>query len=267
MRRDGCDSRSLFIRYRIAGSHHARRTCNKRRILSSLQKKLCQGKNKEIFDSPNQHNGDRFQQYFSRDSRRPKSACIETKKNQYKFLGWQGWRLGVWAEVNSQGEILFYEFQEKGLHRSCSVTPHSLLIDYQCSVTHHVWNRLGDLELPKLNFLTVSPKKVKNSAICGLALVGRIQRTCMGHSDAICSMLRLFWILENYSFMDTDTLHCRLILIDIFLIHKITMNDNYYSLSLTMHSLSSILLYLLPSNHLQDSYSQLFQLFLSCQYT
>lgn len=62
--------------------------------------------------------------------------------------------------------------------------------------------------------------------------------------------------------MDPDTLHCRLILTDIFLIHKITMNNDYYSFSPTMHGLSSSLLYLLPSNHLQDSYSQLFQLFM-----
>lgn len=145
---------------------------------------------------------------------------------------------------------------------------HSLLIDYQCSVTHHVWKRLGDLELPKLSFLTVSPKKVKTvqpvdskwwEEFRGPGWVTLMQ-------SVPCSMLRLFWILENYSFTDTDAFHCKLILVDIFLIHKITMNNNYYSLSPTMHSLSSILVYLLPSNHLQDSYSQLFQQFLSCQY-
>lgn len=107
--------------YRIAGSHHMKRTYNKRRVLSPF-KKLCQRKNKEIFDSPNQHNDDRFQQLFFMWLQKDK-VCLHWDKKQFKFLGWQGWRLGVWTEVNSQREILFYEFREKGLHRSRSLTP------------------------------------------------------------------------------------------------------------------------------------------------
>lgn len=119
--REGCDSRSLFIHYRITGSHHTKRTCDKGRVLSPL-KKLCQKKKKEIFDSLNQCSNDRFQQLFFTWLQKAK-VCLHWDKKQFKFLGWQGWRLGVWTEVKSQGEILFYEFGEKGLHRSRSVTP------------------------------------------------------------------------------------------------------------------------------------------------
>lgn len=121
MRRDGCDSRSLLIHI----EYQEVTTWRERTIRDEYYppfKKLCQRKNKEIFDSPNQHSDDRFQQLFFMWLQKDK-VCLHWDKKQFKFLGWQGWRLGVWTEVNSQREILFYVFREKGLHRSRSLTP------------------------------------------------------------------------------------------------------------------------------------------------